>query len=95
MSRRHDATTAVFMFVTLQGDNGEFVYHLVDPSQAFSIDSRSGWLTVRNQAKLDREVRPALSMRVLAREKMPSVVTPPRSVSVSILPIKIKFLMRN
>lgn len=72
------------MYVTLQGDNGEFVYHLVDPSQAFSIDSRSGWLTVRNQAKLDREVRPALSMRVLAREKMPSVVTPPRLVSVGL-----------
>ncbi|XP_014239374.1 cadherin-89D [Cimex lectularius] len=58
-----------------QGDNGEFVYHLVDPSQAFSIDSRTGWLTVRNQAKLDREVRPTLNMRVLAREKMPSLVS--------------------
>ncbi|KAF6213522.1 hypothetical protein GE061_011242 [Apolygus lucorum] len=59
-----------------QGDNGEFVYHLVDPSQAFSVDSRTGWLTVRNQAKLDREARPQLNMRVLAREKMPSVVNP-------------------
>ncbi|XP_046673716.1 cadherin-89D isoform X2 [Homalodisca vitripennis] len=67
-----------------QGDNGEFVYHLVDPSQAFSIDGRTGWLTVRNQAKLDREQRPALSMRVLAREKLPSVVTPPSDAFVSV-----------
>ncbi|XP_054267149.1 cadherin-89D-like [Macrosteles quadrilineatus] len=67
-----------------QGDNGEFVYHLVDPSQAFSIDGRSGWLTVRNQAKLDREQRPSLSMRVLAREKLPSVVTPASDSFVSV-----------
>ncbi|XP_075211152.1 cadherin 89D [Lycorma delicatula] len=67
-----------------QGDNGEFVYHLVDPSQSFSIDSRSGWLTVRNQAKLDREQRPSLTMRVLAREKMPSVVTPPSDSFVNV-----------
>ncbi|CAH0381923.1 unnamed protein product [Bemisia tabaci] len=58
-----------------QGDNGEFIYHLVDPSQAFSIDSHSGWLTVRNQAKLDRETKPSLGMRVYAREKLPSVVS--------------------
>uniref|UniRef100_A0A8D9E833 Cadherin-89D n=2 Tax=Cacopsylla melanoneura TaxID=428564 RepID=A0A8D9E833_9HEMI len=57
-----------------QGANAEFVYHLVDPSQAFSMDGKTGWLTVRNQAKLDREVKPMLSMRVFAREKLPSVM---------------------
>uniref|UniRef100_A0A1B6ECX7 Cadherin domain-containing protein n=4 Tax=Clastoptera arizonana TaxID=38151 RepID=A0A1B6ECX7_9HEMI len=67
-----------------QGDNGEFVYHLVDPNQAFSIDGRSGWLTVRNQAKLDREERPSLTMKVLAREKLPSVITPPSDAFVSV-----------
>ncbi|XP_073992691.1 cadherin 89D isoform X2 [Rhodnius prolixus] len=75
-----------------QGDNGEFVYHLVDPSQAFSIDSRSGWLTVRNQAKLDREVRPTLNMRVFAREKMPSVIS---SNSESFANIEVTLLDAN
>lgn len=34
-----------------QGDNGEFIYQLSDPEGAFSIDPRSGWLTVRNQVR--------------------------------------------
>lgn len=59
---------------TVQGDSGDFIYHLVDPSQAFNIDSKTGWLSVRNQAKLDREQRASLSMRVYAREKIPSVL---------------------
>lgn len=29
-----------------QGDNGEFTYQLEDPSGAFTLDSRTGWLTV-------------------------------------------------
>lgn len=29
-----------------QGDNGEFVYQLQDQSGAFTLDSRTGWLTV-------------------------------------------------
>lgn len=61
------------VFVT-QGENADFVYHLVDPSQAFNIDAKTGWLSVRNQAKLDREQRSTLSMRVYAREKVPSVI---------------------
>lgn len=64
--------------IVLQGSNGEFAYHLVDPSQSFSLDSRTGWLTVRNQARLDRETRPTLNMRVLAREKTPSVLNTAR-----------------
>lgn len=32
-----------------QGENGEFTYQLNDPEGAFSIDPRTGWLTVRNQ----------------------------------------------
>ncbi|KAK9881180.1 hypothetical protein WA026_014528 [Henosepilachna vigintioctopunctata] len=38
-----------------QGDNAEFTYQLEDKSGAFTLDSRSGWLTVRDQAVLDRE----------------------------------------
>ncbi|GLH03452.1 Cadherin-89D [Gryllus bimaculatus] len=57
-----------------QGDNGEFNYQLNDPSQAFIIDSRTGWLTVRDQGMLDREKQASLTMTVLAKEKVPSVV---------------------
>lgn len=32
-----------------QGDNGEFTYQLEDKHGAFSIDPRTGWLTVRDQ----------------------------------------------
>lgn len=69
--------------MNLQGENADFIYHLVDPSQAFNIDAKTGWLSVRNQAKLDREQRSTLSMRVYAREKVPSLiakVTEPRYV---------------
>ncbi|XP_069700620.1 cadherin-89D [Periplaneta americana] len=57
-----------------QGDNGEFTYQLEDPSQAFIIDPRTGWLTVRDQSMLDREKQPSLGMRVHAKEKAPSVI---------------------
>ncbi|XP_068082261.1 cadherin-89D [Anabrus simplex] len=57
-----------------QGDNGEFIYQLDDPSQAFIIDPRTGWLTVRDQGMLDREKQASLTMTVYAKEKVPSVV---------------------
>ncbi|RVE54564.1 hypothetical protein evm_000685 [Chilo suppressalis] len=57
-----------------QEDNGEFIYQLNDPEGAFSIDPRSGWLTVRNQTVLDREQHASLRMKVYAKEKNPSVV---------------------
>ncbi|XP_046967543.1 cadherin-89D [Vanessa cardui] len=57
-----------------QGDNGEFTYQLNDPKGAFSIDPRTGWLTVRNQTELDREQHSSLRMKVYAKEKNPSVV---------------------
>ncbi|CAH2040894.1 unnamed protein product, partial [Iphiclides podalirius] len=57
-----------------QGENGEFTYQLSDAEGAFSIDPRSGWLTVRNQTVLDRERHSSLRMKVYAKEKNPSVV---------------------
>ncbi|KAK3923914.1 Cadherin-89D [Frankliniella fusca] len=57
-----------------QGDNAFFTYQLEDPLQAFNIDARTGWLTVRDQGRLDREKQPTLTMRVRAKEKTPSVV---------------------
>ncbi|KAK2588583.1 hypothetical protein KPH14_006357 [Odynerus spinipes] len=57
-----------------QGENGEFDYRLDDPSGAFSMDPRSGWLTVKDQNVLDRERRDRLRMKVHAVERKPSVV---------------------
>lgn len=57
-----------------QGENGQFDYELLDPSGAFSVDPRSGWLTVKDQSVLDREKRDHLRMKVLAIERQPSVV---------------------
>ncbi|KAF7386894.1 hypothetical protein HZH66_011346 [Vespula vulgaris] len=57
-----------------QGLNGEFDFRLYDPSGAFSIDPRTGWLTVKDQNVLDRETRDRLRMKVYAIEKRPSVV---------------------
>ncbi|KAE8739446.1 hypothetical protein FOCC_FOCC015042 [Frankliniella occidentalis] len=57
-----------------QGDNAFFTYQLEDPLQAFNIDARTGWLTVRDQGRLDREKQPTLTMHVRAKEKTPSVV---------------------
>lgn len=59
---------------------------MVDPSQAFNIDAKSGWLSVRNQAKLDREQRSSLSMRVYAREKVPSVLDKMSEIRYNINP---------
>ena len=57
-----------------QAENGQFDYELRDPSGAFSVDGKSGWLTVKDQSVLDREKRDHLRMKVLAIERRPSVV---------------------
>ncbi|XP_047360551.1 cadherin-89D isoform X2 [Vespa velutina] len=57
-----------------QGLNGEFDFRLDDPSGAFSIDPKTGWLTVKDQNVLDRERRDRLRMKVYAMERKPSVV---------------------
>ncbi|XP_076758983.1 cadherin 89D [Xylocopa sonorina] len=57
-----------------QGENGQFDYELRDRSGAFSVDPKSGWLTVKNQSVLDREKKDYLRMRVYAIERKPSVV---------------------
>ncbi|KAJ1529702.1 hypothetical protein ONE63_006456 [Megalurothrips usitatus] len=69
-----------------QGDNAFFTYQLEDPLQAFNIDARTGWLTVRDQGRLDREKQPTLTMSVRAKEKTPSVVRggPSNSSSVNV-----------
>uniref|UniRef100_A0A1I8QBI2 Cadherin domain-containing protein n=1 Tax=Stomoxys calcitrans TaxID=35570 RepID=A0A1I8QBI2_STOCA len=58
-----------------QGENAEFLYNLkehADAKGAFCIDSRSGWITVRDDRFLDREKRKAIHLEVEALERMPS-----------------------
>lgn len=56
-----------------QSENAEFYYSIVEeiPPGAFSIDSRTGWITVKEQALLDRESRGSIMMIVKAIEKHP------------------------
>lgn len=54
-----------------QGENAEFYYHISkeQPSGAFVIDPRTGWITVRDQELLDREARSSIVMTIQALEK--------------------------
>ncbi|XP_076395482.1 cadherin 89D isoform X3 [Megachile rotundata] len=67
-----------------QGENGQFDYELQDPSGAFSVDAKSGWLTVKDQSVLDREKRDHLRMKVVAIERKPSVVHNANGSSVDV-----------
>ncbi|XP_039495074.1 cadherin-89D [Drosophila santomea] len=58
-----------------QGENSEFLYNLVetkDAAGAFRIDSRTGWITVRDDRLLDREQRRSIQLNVEALERNPS-----------------------
>ncbi|XP_065359386.1 cadherin-89D [Calliphora vicina] len=58
-----------------QGENAEFLYNLKEEPEAngaFRIDSRSGWITVRDDRLLDREQRKAVHLEVEALERTPS-----------------------
>ncbi|XP_061400687.1 cadherin-89D, partial [Musca vetustissima] len=58
-----------------QGENAEFLYKLKekpDAKGAFCIDSRTGWITVRDDRLLDREKRKSIHLEVEALERMPS-----------------------
>ena len=41
--------------ILFQGTNAEFLYRIIDPQQAFSIDETTGVVQVQDQALLDRE----------------------------------------
>ncbi|XP_011302069.1 cadherin-89D [Fopius arisanus] len=76
-----------------QGMNGDFTYELLDPSGAFLVDEKSGWLTVRDERVLDRERISLLRMQVIALEKNPTVV--PSSNGSSSVPVEITLLDAN
>ncbi|XP_037884780.1 cadherin-89D [Glossina fuscipes] len=77
-----------------QGENAEFLYNLKEEPEAvgaFRIDSRTGWITVKDDRLLDREKRKAVHLEVEALERTPSYMdeknlkkASPNSVKVEI-----------
>lgn len=55
-----------------QGENADFLYFInhEDPAGAFLIDPRTGWITVRDQELLDREMRSTITINIQAIEKL-------------------------
>lgn len=55
-----------------QNENADFLYIISEetPNGAFLIDPRTGWITVRDQELLDREVRTKISITIQAIEKV-------------------------
>lgn len=55
-----------------QGENADFLYIISRevPEGAFLIDPRTGWITVRDQELLDREVRTKIRITIQAIEKV-------------------------
>lgn len=55
-----------------QGENADFIFIISEetPAGAFLIDQRTGWITVRDQELLDREVRDKIAMTINAIEKV-------------------------
>lgn len=47
-----------------KGENAEFKYILKDPIQAFQIDPYSGWISVKDPGKLDRELNDKIILKV-------------------------------
>lgn len=56
-----------------KGDNADFKYVLHDESGAFKIDENSGWISVKDPGKLDRESKDRIRMTVAAVERKPNV----------------------
>lgn len=56
-----------------KGENAEFKYVLKDPLSAFQIDPYTGWISVKDPSKLDRELNDRISLKVLAIETKSNV----------------------
>ncbi|RWS30694.1 protocadherin Fat 4-like protein, partial [Leptotrombidium deliense] len=56
-----------------KGENAEFKYVLHDESKAFKINENTGWISVKDPSKLDRETQTKIQMKVSAVERKPNV----------------------
>lgn len=63
----------VFATDSDQGENAQFKYLLHDDSGAFKIDPQSGWISVKDPSKLDRETTDKIRMHVSTAERKPNV----------------------
>ena len=63
----------VFASDTDQGENAQFKYVLHDDSGAFKIDPSSGWISVKDPTRLDRETTDHIRMHVTTVERKPNV----------------------
>lgn len=63
----------VFATDSDQGENAQFKYVLHDESGAFKIDPSSGWISVKDPTKLDRESTDRIRMQVTTLERKPNV----------------------
>lgn len=63
----------VFATDSDQGDNAAFKYVLHDDSGAFKIDPATGWISVKDPTKLDRETTDKIRMQVSTLERKPNV----------------------
>ena len=63
----------VFAIDADKGANAEFKYILDDPSGAFRINENTGWISVMEPTKLDRETRDRIQMKVTAIERKQNV----------------------
>ncbi|XP_054156169.1 protocadherin Fat 4-like isoform X2 [Oppia nitens] len=63
----------VFAVDADKGDNAHFKYLLDDPSGAFKIDENTGWISVKDPTRLDRESNDRIQMKVTAIERKPNI----------------------
>jgi len=75
----------VYAFDADRGENAEFKYVIEEPgSKAFKIDEKTGWISVKDSSKLDRETQSKIQMKVTAVEKKPHVNGSSSSTTVEI-----------
>ena len=56
-----------------KGENAQFKYVLHDESNGFRIDENTGWISVKDPSKLDRETKDKIRMTVSAVERKPNL----------------------
>lgn len=79
-----------------KGENAEFKYILGDDGTgAFRIDENTGWISVLDPTKLDRENQARIEMKVAAVEKKPNVNPDVSKQTTSVTSVEINLLDAN
>jgi len=83
----------VFAVDADKGENAHFKYVLDDQSGAFKIDENTGWISVKDPSKLDRETNDRIQMKVSAIERKPNIN--PETVKPKFTTIELNLLDAN